>query len=60
MTSPAASKTGTTSSDLDRASQAMWPGKDETSATTTLRRSAAARPQTPRPGAMVRQPGVPW
>ena len=43
---------GTTISERERSSQAMWPGKACTSGTTTVRRSRAAVPQTPRLKAM--------
>jgi hypothetical protein len=55
-----ASNTGTTISLRKRASQAMCHGNASTSGTTTVRRSAAAVPQTPRPKAMRMHPRVPW
>ena len=51
---------GTTSSDRDAVSQAMWPGNASTSGTRTDRRCAAAVPQTPLPSAMRTQAGRPW
>ena len=58
--SPSGPSTGTTISLRERLSQAIWPGKASTSSTTTVRRSRAAAPHTPRVKAMRRQPRVPW
>ena len=57
---PSAVTMGTTSSDRDRLSQAMWPGKAWTSGTTIEARCDAAAPQTPRVSAMRVQAGRPW
>jgi hypothetical protein len=51
---------GTTSSDRERLSQAMWPGKAWTSGTRIASRREAAAPQTPRVRAMRVQAGRPW
>ena len=51
---------GTTISEREAASQAMCPGNSCTSATTSVRRSAAAVPHTPRPSAMRTHAGLPW
>src|SRR5690606_32163666 len=40
---------GTTSSERDAASQAIWPGNASTSSTRWVWRELAAAPQTPRP-----------
>ena len=51
---------GTTISEFDAESQAMWPGKACTSSTSTVSRRAAAVPHTPLPMAMRTQAGLPW
>ncbi len=54
------SRIGTTTSEFDAESQAIWPGKSCTSGTTTVSRRAAAVPQTPVPIGMRMQAGLPW
>jgi hypothetical protein len=51
---------GTTSSERERLSQAMCPGKAWTSGTTIDSRRDAAAPQTPRVSAIRVQAGSPW
>jgi len=51
---------GTTSSDADAASQAIWPGKACTSVTSCVVRVAAAVPHTPRPNGMRMHAALPW
>ena len=50
---------GTTISEREAASQAMWPGKLCTSGTTSVSRRAAAVPHTPFPSGMRTQAGLP-
>jgi len=50
---------GTTSSERDAASQAMWPGNSSTSGTTIAVPRAAAVPHTPLPQAIRTQAGLP-
>jgi hypothetical protein len=50
---------GTTISAREAGSQAMWPGKACTSATTIVRRSTAAAPHTPPPSGMRTHAGLP-
>src|SRR5690606_1876 len=51
---------GTTSSDREAASQAMWPGKACTSSTRCVVPVRAAAPQTPRSSGIRTQAGRPW
>jgi hypothetical protein len=59
LTSPPA-KIGTTISLRLLASQAIWPGKLNTSGTITVSRFSAAVPHTPRPKRISWQAGRPW
>jgi elongation factor P len=54
------STSGTTTSEFDAASQAMWPGKRCTSGTISVARRSAAVPQTPWPSGMRTQATRPW
>ncbi len=51
---------GTTISERESASQAMWPGKACTSGTSWVVRVAAAVPHTPLPNAIRTHAGLPW
>src|SRR4249919_3716827 len=51
---------GTTTSERDAASQAIWPGKACTSATRCVCRVVAAAPHTPLSSGMRMQAGRPW
>ncbi|KAG1314603.1 hypothetical protein G6F63_016156 [Rhizopus arrhizus] len=51
---------GTTSSEREAESQAMWPGKASTSSTRWVTRWLAAAPHTPLSSGMRTQAGRPW
>src|SRR5690606_30815085 len=51
---------GTTTSERDAESQAMWPGKASTSSTRWVRRLLAAAPQTPLSSGIRTHAGCPW
>jgi len=57
-TSPLSSS-GTTSSERETGSQAIWPGNSWTSGTSTVAARAAAVPQTPFPSGIRTQAGLP-
>ncbi len=59
MTSPPTIN-GTTISERESGSQAIWPGNSATSATSIVSPRAATVPHTPRPIAMRTQAGLPW
>src|SRR5690625_242252 len=57
---PSSSTNGTTSSEREAASQAMWPGNASTSSTRWVVRVLAAAPHTPRSSGIRTQAGWPW